>query len=85
MPARDLIEKYSKKNARQAVNAAIRKEIPGGAEMLDALALASTQRHTSYRWGQIYKMLDAAKTAAANEIAQRYQLASTQQEAQLCE
>lgn len=85
MASRDLTEKYSKKNVRLAVNAAIRKEIPGGAELLDALTLAAAQQHASYRWGQIYKMLESARNAAANEIARRYQLPSARQEELACE
>ncbi len=85
MASRDLTEKYSKKNVRLAVNAAIRKEIPGGADLLDALTLAAAQQNASYRWGQIYKMLESARNAAANEIARRYQLPSAQQEELVCE
>ncbi|MBQ2791264.1 MAG: hypothetical protein IJE97_16635 [Thermoguttaceae bacterium] len=85
MSARDLIEKYSKKNARLAINAAIREELPGGADLLDALTLAAAQRNSSYRWGQIYKMLESARDAAANEIARRYDLKTARQEAPVCE
>lgn len=35
MSIRDLTQKYKRQKARQAVNAAIREELPGGAELLD--------------------------------------------------
>ena len=83
MSARDLIEKYSKKNARQAVNAAIREELPGGAELLD---LASKFERLRYRANGAFTAEELAlietvcadlqrlRDAFGNEIARRYDL-----------
>ena len=85
MPARDLIEKYSKKNARQAVNAAIRKEIPGGAELLD-LASKFERLRLDAKNGRkfadeelalveaVCADLQRLRDAFGNEIARRYDL-----------
>ncbi|MBQ7111774.1 MAG: hypothetical protein IJO06_11215 [Thermoguttaceae bacterium] len=68
-----LLDVYPSKNPRVAVNRAIRKEIPGGAEILDALAVAAPLRYTSYAWGRVYKNLLAARDAATQEILKRYE------------
>lgn len=68
-----LLDVYPSKNPRVAVNRAIRKEIPGGAEILDALAVAAPLRYTSYSWGRVYKNLLAARNAATQEILKKYE------------
>ena len=39
MPIKELREKYGKTKSAQAINAGIRAEIPGGADLLDALGI----------------------------------------------
>lgn len=76
MSFRDLRAKYGDLKAKRAVNAAIRGEIPGGNETLDALAqLRSNSVLLSSDAGQLAErlILDIID-AQAQEIARRYNL-----------
>ncbi len=80
-PLRDLREKYGKSNLRQAVNAAIRAELPGGNDVLDLLELT---HHAADRLGWedadgqpsllrvIHERLARAANAMEQEIRRRY-------------
>jgi hypothetical protein len=82
MAIRDLKEKYGRSNAREALNAAVRAELIGGNEVLDALANLD-QLHAkckSYGLPQLHDAstaLQAARRIAdsmRDEIARRYDL-----------
>ena len=83
MSIRDLTQKYKRQKARQAVNAAIREELPGGAELLD---LTSKFERLRYRANGAFTAEELAlietvcadlqrlRDAFGNEIARRYNL-----------
>ena len=83
MSIRDLTQKYKRQKARQAVNAAIRAELPCGAEVLD---LASKYERLRYRANGAFTAEELAlieavcadlqrlRDAFGNEIARRYDL-----------
>lgn len=62
---------YRAQKKRSAINKAIRAEIPGGAEILDALAIAAPLREKGYAWWRVYKLLDAAREAAEKTILEK--------------
>jgi hypothetical protein len=69
MSKRDLGEKYgSSKNSTQLVNAAIRAEIPGGSEALDALDKLRPAG------GQALEAIRSIVDAMGDEIRRRYQM-----------
>ena len=82
----DLTKRYKRQKSRQAVNAAIREEIPGGAETLD-LGTKYSGRLTSLRakqggaqpsleevYAEIYADLQRLRDVMGDEIARRYGL-----------
>lgn len=83
MSIRDLTQKYKRQKSRQAVNAAIREELPGGAELLD---LTSKLERLRYRANGAFTAEELAfieavcadlqrlRDAFGNEIARRYDL-----------
>jgi len=87
MATKELREKYGKSTAEQAVNAAIRAELPGGAALLDALEIAhkaagryqtgGTSRGddpAAATVGRVLAALRAAKGAMEDEIRRRYDM-----------
>lgn len=78
MSLQDLKAAYSdgrNRKGRQLINAAIRAELPGGTEVLDALALIQPSAATSkeYAWlNAVQKAVDAM----ADAIARKYDLKS---------
>lgn len=82
MSTKDLAAKYGKsRNATQNINAAIRAEIPGGSQALDALdalrhrfeSKPSADTEAGYNWAQ------AIVSAMAAEIRRRYDLPPRQE------
>ncbi len=81
MPTRELREKYAAGNQRDAINRAIRAELPGGNAVLDLLELT---HHAAQRLGWrepdgsssllcvIHERLCAAAAEMENEIRRRY-------------
>lgn len=86
MSMRDLTQKYKRQKSRQAVNAAIREELPGGAELLD-LASKFERLRLDAKNGRTFEDDELAfvetvcadlrrlRDAFGNEIARRYDLA----------
>lgn len=79
MSTKELQEKYGKPNSQAAINAAIRSELPGGGELLDALEIAhkAAGRKDDAEAGPIGRVLTAlraAKAAMEAEIRRRYGL-----------
>lgn len=75
MSTRDLAEKYGKsKNSRQLVNAAVRAELAGGAEALDALEAAhkALGRGNDPTLGRLHASIRAITEAMQAEIRRRY-------------
>lgn len=77
MGTRELREKYGKSTAEQAINAAIRAELPGGSELLDALEIAHKAAGrkddpAAATVGRILTALRGAKAAMEAEIRRRY-------------
>ena len=80
-PLKDLRIKYGKTTSRQAINAAIRAELPGGPGVLDLMELT---HHAAERLGWedpdgkpsllrvIHEQLCAAANAMEAEIRRRY-------------
>jgi hypothetical protein len=82
MSTRDLAAKYGKnRNSRRLINDAIRAELVGGAEALDALELLRQQHErqgtpeTHAALAAIHRIIDAM----AAEIRQRYGLPQLEQ------
>ncbi len=85
MSIRDLTQKYKRQKSRQAVNAAIREELPGGAELLD-LASKFERLRLDAKNGRkfaddelafveaVCADLQRLRDAFGNEIARRYDL-----------
>ncbi len=77
MGVRELKAKYgAKTNTTQAFNRAIRAEIPGGADVLDALDLIGRAPKRA-ETDEIIERLRRAKAAMAAVVAARYDLASS--------
>jgi hypothetical protein len=76
MGARELQAKYDAPNSRAAINRAIRAELPGGGELLDALEIAhkAAGRRESSAAGRILVALSAVKIAMESEIRRRYDM-----------
>lgn len=77
MSTRDLQEKYGAANSKAAINAAIRAEIPGGGELLDALetahkAAGRNDDPAAATIGRVLTALLRAKGAMEAEIRRRY-------------
>lgn len=68
MSRRDLIAKYGNKSGLRLINAAIRAEIPGGAEALDALDALRTSDNA-----EGLALVRAIVDAMAAEIRRRYE------------
>lgn len=85
----DLTQKYKRRKSRQAVNAAIREELPGGAELLD-LASKFERLRLDAKNGRkfadeelalveaVCADLQRLRDAFGNEIARRYNLTPKQ-------
>ena len=80
MGIRELREKYGVRGGVNAVNAAIREEIPGGAAVLDAtsalypvLRRASISRRDRSDLETAFARLQAARDAMVAQIARRYE------------
>ncbi|HEY2411581.1 MAG TPA: hypothetical protein VGI40_05040 [Pirellulaceae bacterium] len=75
MSTKDLAAKYGKsKNSTQLVNAAIRAEIPGGGEAIDALdrIRASDERRGTSDTADALAAIRSVVNAMADEIRSRY-------------
>jgi hypothetical protein len=77
MTTKDLQEKYGKRNSAALINAAIRAELPGGSELLDALEIAHKAAGrkddpATATVGRVLVALRAAKRAMEAEIRRRY-------------
>lgn len=85
MGIKELKEKYGVRGSVGAVNAAIRAEIPGGANVLDALtALHPALRRLSGRTRRdleaTFERLQSARAAMVDDVATRYGFKSRTQE-----
>lgn len=84
MPIKDLCEKYRSRKPRHAVNRAIREELVGGNEVLDALflvhgladALQDAGNPIADKAVEAENLLIAARDAMGDEIARRYNFPS---------
>lgn len=79
MSLRDLNERYGNKNGEQLVNDAIRAELPGGNEILDAVYLAPQVRAACSEEKKelaekLCSLLFEGCKKMKNEIARRYDL-----------
>jgi len=79
MPTKQLREKYGKSNQSLAINAAIRAELPGGGELLDALEIAHKAAGrrddpAAVTASRILSSLLAVKAAMEAEIRRRYDM-----------
>ena len=80
MPIKELCEKYRSRKPKHAVNRAIREELPGGNEVLDALflvhgladALSEKKSELAEKAIEAENALISARDAMAEEIARRY-------------
>lgn len=82
----ELTQKYKRQKSRQAVNAAIREEIPGGAETLDLgtkysgrlLSIRAKKTDVSLSleevYAEVYADLQRLRDVMGDEIARRYGL-----------
>lgn len=87
MPIKELRAKYGPElKAQRAVNRAIRAEIPGGAECLDAVGAAFRLKKALRELGhpdlaeanRACAILDGIAAGMADEIARRYNLATSE-------
>lgn len=78
MGIRELREKYGATKARQAINRAIRAELPGGPEILDLIDHLQTC-DPSPATDRAHKLALQAQAAMSAEIARRYDLRSTRE------
>ncbi len=76
MPVKELREAYGNAKTWQAMNRAVRKEIPGGDELLDAIGLAAPLRDRSPQCAKLFEKLQQAREAMNAYIAQKYELKS---------
>jgi len=79
MATKELGEKYGRnKKSAQLINAAIRAELPGGNELLDALErahkIAGRDERSAGMIGPVLSGLRAAKVAMEAEIRRRYDM-----------
>lgn len=74
MPVKELREAYGNAKTWQAMNRAIRKEAPGGAELLDAIGLAAPLRDRSPQHAKLFEKLQKAREAMNAYIAKKYNL-----------
>ncbi|MBQ8285865.1 MAG: hypothetical protein IJZ10_06145 [Thermoguttaceae bacterium] len=77
MSIKELKEKYGVRGSVGAVNAAIRAEIPGGANVLDALtalhpALRRSNGRTRRDLEATFERLQSARAAMVDDVARRY-------------
>ena len=80
MGSKELCERYGKSDARRAINAAVRAEIPGGGQILDLLAETHSLRDVDERWANVWRRLEAARAEAVDAIATKYDLKNRKQE-----
>lgn len=84
MGIRELREKYGRTlKGFVAINVAIREELPGGRELIDALGAlrAYLQKCPDDRAARLaYANLQKSRAPLADEIARRYDLASSRDE-----
>lgn len=76
MAVKELRETYGNAKTWQAMNRAIRAEIPGGAELLDAICLAAPLSGRSQLGGRLFEKLQEARAMMCDHIAQTYGLKS---------
>lgn len=76
MGVKELRETYGNAKSWQAMNRAIRAEIPGGAELLDAICLAAPLSGRSQLGGRLFEKLQEAREAMNAHIAKKYNLKS---------
>lgn len=81
MALSDLKERYKKSNKQQLFNAAIRAEIPGGAELLDLMGETNLMFSRAGKEGKliiagIVTRLNSVKEAMTKEICARYDIKS---------
>ncbi len=76
MAVKELREIYGNTKAWQALNRAIRAEIPGGGDVLDALTLAGALRSTP-KGDELFSRLLAARNEMQAAIARKYGFKST--------
>ena len=74
MGVKELCEKYGRKQTTRALNAAVRAEIPGGAQTLDLLKDLYPLRNLDPRWSETYRRLQATRDAMVGAIALKYDL-----------
>ena len=77
MGVKELCQKYRRPHPEQAINAAIRAEIPGGGVVLDLLHQVYPQlARDPERLQSVFDSLRRARTEMAENIAARYGLKS---------
>ncbi|MBP3558275.1 MAG: hypothetical protein J6K20_11335 [Thermoguttaceae bacterium] len=76
MAVKELREAYGNAKTWQAMNRAIRAEVPGGDELLDAIGLAAPLRDRSPQCAKLFEKLQQAREAMNAFIAQKYELKS---------
>ena len=81
MPVKELRETYGNAKTWQAMNRAVRAEVPGGDEPLDAIGLAAPLRDRSSQHAQLFEKLQEARKAMNAFIAQKYRLKSAPKDA----
>lgn len=77
MGIKELCSKYNRPHPNQAINAAIRAELPAGNEVMDLLAFVYRENiRKPPKYQQVYERLLEVRRCLADEIARRYQLKS---------
>ena len=76
MAVKELREAYGNAKTWQAMNRAIRAEVPGGDELLDAIGLAAPLRDRSPQCAKLFEKLRQAREAMNAFIAQKYEFKS---------
>ncbi|MBR2694155.1 MAG: hypothetical protein IKE69_08070 [Thermoguttaceae bacterium] len=81
MGIKELCDKYNRPHPNQAINAAIRAELPAGNEVMDLLALVGRENFRKpAKYQTIYDGLLTVRQRLADEIARRYNLKSADTE-----
>ena len=80
MAVKELRETYGNAKTWQAMNRAVRKEVPGGKELLDAIGLAAGLRDRSPQCAKLFEKLQQAREAMNAHIAKKYKLKSAMEE-----
>lgn len=82
MAVKELRETYGNAKTWQAMNRAVRAEVPGGDELLDAIGLAAPLRDRSPQCAKLFEKLQEAREAMNAFIAQKYNLKTATEGAQ---